>query len=243
MRKLKPMQPGARVVEVGDGTDGCAASGPPPDAWTEYIDARLVWEPLAELLLERPRCVLDLGCGDGHVTRELSRRGFWAIGVDIQRAVGPQVVSRVESLPFRNETFDLVLLVLVLMHVPRAEFTMREIRRVMKRGATLLIAVGNRQSFTGLAVREGSPRFLNERIPYHYYRSYNRRQLKELLVCSGFKVKSIRCVTFVPRFVANSHPRFLRRVLTVAVFAERMLAAVPLIRWCGVRLLALGEAE
>jgi len=153
------------------------------------------------------------------------------------------VVARVESLPFRDETFDLVLLVLVLMHVPRAEFTMREIRRVMKRGATLLIAVGNRQSFTGLAVREGSPRFLNERIPYNYYRSYNRRQLTELLVCSGFNVKSIRCVTFVPRFVAKSHPRFLRRILTLAAVAERMISAVPLIRWCGIRLLALGEAE
>ncbi len=217
--------------------------GPPPDAWTEYIDSRLVWEPLAEILLERPGSVLDLGCGDGHVARELASRGFRVIGVDIQRAVGPQVVARVERLPFQNGAFDLVLLVLVLMHVPGAESTLREIRRVMKRGATLLIAVGNRQSFTGLAAREGSPRFLNERIPYNYYRSYSRRQLRELLAWSGFKVKSIRCVTFVPRFVAKSRPRFLRRILSVAVVVERVIAAVPLVRWCGIRLLAVGEAE
>jgi SAM-dependent methyltransferase len=97
--------------------------------------------------------VLDVGCGSGVVTREMARRvapGGLAVGLDAsaalvnvarelaaQQGMGRSVTWRVgdaRALPFADETFDAVLAVTVLSHVPGAERGVSEMVRVTRPG-------------------------------------------------------------------------------------------------------------
>lgn len=102
--------------------------------------------------------VLDVGCGTGSLVlaskRRVGRTGM-VTGIDaspemIERARRKAMnkgegihfeVARVESLPFPNETFDVVLSTLVMHHLPRAtrERCVSEMRRVLRPGGRLLV--------------------------------------------------------------------------------------------------------
>lgn len=100
--------------------------------------------------------VLDVGCGSGAVTREIARRvgsrGL-AIGVDTSPALlaiarelarGTACGDRVEfregnalRLPFPDRSFDAVVCVTVLSHVPGGEAAIPELVRVLRSGGRL----------------------------------------------------------------------------------------------------------
>jgi len=218
-------------------------SGPTQgNPWLGYIDEKIVWGPLYKKMPPPPARVLDLGCGDGRIAIRLSNRGFRAVGVDLHPGAGPRLLARAESLPFRPASFDVVLLVLVLMHVRSADQLMTEVRRVLRTGGRLLVAVGNRHSFTGLAIRENDPDFLLKRIPYDCYRSFSRKELEHLLRTSGFKTETLRSATFVPSFFSKGSPSLLRGILTLARILEQVLERIPLVRSLGIRLFAVAKA-
>ena len=67
--------------------------------------------------------LLDLGCGNGSYTLELSRRAAWTCGLDVQfnllksvPASIPRVQGAGESLPFKNQSFDCITMIEVLEH-------------------------------------------------------------------------------------------------------------------------------
>jgi ubiquinone/menaquinone biosynthesis C-methylase UbiE len=100
--------------------------------------------------------VLDVGCGSGAVTREIARcvghRGL-ALGLDpsaellaVARELAQQagLGDRVEfregnalRLPFPDQSFDVVLCVTVLSHVPVGEAAIPELVRVLRPGGRL----------------------------------------------------------------------------------------------------------
>jgi ubiquinone/menaquinone biosynthesis C-methylase UbiE len=100
--------------------------------------------------------VLDVGCGSGAVTREIARRvgsrGV-AVGLDpspallaVARQLAKEagVGDRIEfregdalRLPFPDGSFDAVVCVTVLSHVPRGETAIPEFARVLRPGGRL----------------------------------------------------------------------------------------------------------
>jgi SAM-dependent methyltransferase len=73
--------------------------------------------------LDRGMAVLDVGCGEGYVGQELATRGVREVwGVDILDLrgdkSGPFRLYDGRTLPFPDESFDLVMLNFVLHHVP-----------------------------------------------------------------------------------------------------------------------------
>ncbi len=214
---------------------------PAADPWTDYIDSALVWSPLADVALPQGAAVLDVGSGDGRIVSELRRQGFRAVGIELRPGPGADVVGRAEALPFRDRSFELVLMVLVLMHVREASHALEEVRRVTRRGGKVLVAVGNRQSFTGLALRERSPRFLRRKIPYDHYLSYSEGELSGALEAAGLRVLSIRCVTYIPRVVGKAPRPLLKGLIPLLRRAEGSLAHAPLLGKVGVRLVAIAE--
>lgn len=100
---------------------------------------------------QRPRRLLEVGCGEGYVIRYLSRR-FPAVrldGVELDagalargRALCPGasfVRGDLHGLPFGNRTYDLVLCLEVLEHLPEPGLALQEIRRVSGRGCLLSV--------------------------------------------------------------------------------------------------------
>jgi SAM-dependent methyltransferase len=88
---------------------------------------------------------LDLSAGDGLSTQMLRQRG-WRV-IPTERKVsrpGWVAADLVSDLPFRSESFDLVLLLEVIEHLPDIPHSLREIARVLKPGGTAIVTTPNR---------------------------------------------------------------------------------------------------
>ena len=70
---------------------------------------------------------------DGRVRRYTS--------VDIRRTALVDVIASGEQLPFISESFDLAICTQVLEYVPEPQIMISEIRRVLRRGGTLILSV------------------------------------------------------------------------------------------------------
>jgi SAM-dependent methyltransferase len=110
---------------------------------------RIVRAQLDRIELPFPAHVLDVGCGSGRNLVDLARLGPVA-GVELSeqaaavataRGVADVRIGPVESLPWTDETFDLVTCLDVLEHTPDDRLTLRELRRVTRSGGVLLLTV------------------------------------------------------------------------------------------------------
>ncbi len=84
--------------------------------------------------------VLEVGCGQGHLTRALAAQGVDIIGIDANPNA-PEIAGNglvrwmnAESLDFEDNTFDVVISVHALEHIPDLESALSEIARVLKPG-------------------------------------------------------------------------------------------------------------
>ena len=132
--------------------------------------------------------ILDLGCGTGTMLAHLRRFGD-AQGVDAdQRAVGfcrargEERVQLLESqtLPFPDDTFDLVTALDVLEHIEDDGAAMQEVARVLRPGGTLLATVPSYGWMWG-AQDEIS----------HHFRRYTAPQLRNLLKQAPFESRRL----------------------------------------------------
>jgi len=92
--------------------------------------------------------ILDLGCGYGAYSLALKAQGRQCIGCDINldylkpaRKAGLPVVAAQNGLPFADKSFDTVLLLEVIEHVPQIEALLREAFRVARKN--VLVTVPN----------------------------------------------------------------------------------------------------
>ena len=101
--------------------------------------------------------VLDVGCGIGDVVRMLSRRGMRVTGVDIAEhslriarsasQQGDYVVASADRLPFEDGTFDALVSIEVLEHLPDDHAAATEMARVLKPNGLLVVSVPNHYYF------------------------------------------------------------------------------------------------
>lgn len=90
--------------------------------------------------------VLDIGCADQKPRRYLSTECIY-IGLDHYLTASewygtrPQVYGDAAALPFPPSSFDWVLLLDVLEHLPDPQRTIGEIKRVLKSGGRLVLQV------------------------------------------------------------------------------------------------------
>jgi ubiquinone/menaquinone biosynthesis C-methylase UbiE len=97
--------------------------------------------------------ILDVGCGDGGLTRALAGAGAHAIGIDTSAAAletarrAAQVADEAyaegagECLPFAERSIDAVVYLNALHHVPSGSIVqaVAEAARVLRRGGALLV--------------------------------------------------------------------------------------------------------
>ena len=87
---------------------------------------------------------LEVGCGEGRVSRDLAARGYRVTGLDaaptLVRAAaeldphGEYLVGHAEELPFPDQAFDLVVAYNALMDVADMPRTVSEVARVLRPG-------------------------------------------------------------------------------------------------------------
>jgi SAM-dependent methyltransferase len=105
---------------------------------------------LARVRVAAPRDALDVGCGEGRFCRVLRAEGIAAVGIDpvaafVEKARardpgGDYRLGRAESLPFADQSFDLVISYLSLVDMPDFRAGIGEMARVLRPGGSLLAA-------------------------------------------------------------------------------------------------------
>ena len=101
--------------------------------------------------LPKGSIALDAGCGIGHITAGY-RNDYRIVGIDEQLSAlqccpkiggGKYIQASLYSLPFKDGTFELVLFLDAIEHLRKPVSALKELARVMKNGAKILICTMN----------------------------------------------------------------------------------------------------
>lgn len=154
--------------------------------------------------------VLDCGCGIGRMLNFLCHRYNYVYGMDlskdmlkvayqdqenIKRGNIKLVISDMQQIGLKNESFDIVICKSSLHHLPEINKTIKEIYRILKKGGTLVISEPCRDNIIwrkiGLIYVKLSRRFSS------HHRIFDSKALKEIMTQNGFKIKKIQHFGFI----------------------------------------------
>lgn len=139
--------------------------------------------------------ILDLGCGTGYFANVLSKKGK-VIGLEIEeeslkfaakkyKNKAKFVVGSGLDLPFKNNSFNVVLTSEVIEHVPDDKTFLYEIKRVLKRNGTLILTTECNEGIfppTEICHKHGTEHYQDYKL------GYKTKELKKLLQDSRFKI-------------------------------------------------------
>jgi ubiquinone/menaquinone biosynthesis C-methylase UbiE len=157
---------------------------------------------------KKSKTILDIGCGNGYYCIELAKKGKSCVGIDPLKEISLDIAKTnakkenvkvkfiqgiSEKLPFKDKTFDVVLLMSVLQHVNDQKKTLYEIRRVLKDNGFFILSV---------------PLYSKKNIKSNYEsKRYNLNMLINELINVGFKINYKKQFGYIRFF--NPFLRFL----------------------------------
>ncbi len=121
------------------------ARAPDHDAFWAYRDSLIAFVGRGE------GQALDVGCGEGRVSRALKVCGYTVTASDPvrqlvnaareARSADDYAIASGNDLPFEDARFDVVMAYNVLMDVEDVPATLKEIRRVLRASGTLVVSI------------------------------------------------------------------------------------------------------
>ena len=154
----------------------------------------LAADVLAEVEGRRPKSLLDVGCGTGALLEAAAAAlpGARLYGIDLspqmiaiaQRRLGQMAVVTVadaETLPLPDSAADAVTCVASFHHYPHPDAALREFRRVIRPGGSLILAEWRLPT----PLRRLMNSFIH-RLPEGDVRVYSRNELCRLTAAAGF---------------------------------------------------------
>ena len=173
--------------------------------------------------------VLDVGCGPGVMADALLEQRFRYSGIDISdgmiaeccakyadRPGAEFAVADAQSLPFNEESFDVVLCLGALEYMPNVDQAMHEMVRVLTRDGTLVFSMLNGNSPCRRLER------LCRKVT-RFCRHFTEGFADELLARHG--LRKVDCLYYdfslLPLFLAQRHPQVFRLLSTRLEFLCR----------------------
>jgi len=214
----------------------------------KYEYQRVKGRMLDWLQLTDDGIVLDVGAGSGYFIFEMmgkcAERDISFVGIDPsvehikwleyrkrkeKKSSVLTVVGDAQALPFRKETFDILVCSEVLEHIPSKQEAIAEMARVLKTGGILLLSTPSKKAldFWGLIT---APLQLilafrtRERSPAYDSPVYSR-ELMQYLKKAGFSIEDFELNVIMPPLTYFSHlPKSSGRIFTaVCGFLEKNL--------------------
>ena len=182
-----------------------------------------LFRKLVEALVEVEKSqILDAGCGGSPTLRSIKERAQLAIGVDRlfnqlrqNPTVRYAVCAQLDSLPFRNDCFDLVIARWVLEFLEQPLPFLTETSRVLKPGGKLAFITLNRKSWQLKLCRLKSlwaKRWWQQRLQTVYgsgggpalpLKANKKKQLTSLLTQAGLAPVQIILTEGMPKFIIS----------------------------------------
>ena len=105
------------------------------ERWASY------WYQINEVVKLKPKTVLEIGVGNKTVSGYFKKIGIKVTTVDFGKNLKPDIVASVLNLPFKKNSFDVVLCAEVLEHLPFKDFpkALKEIYKVTKNAAIITL--------------------------------------------------------------------------------------------------------
>jgi SAM-dependent methyltransferase len=145
-------------------------------AWARRPDFDAYWKyapAFFEIVPSPGNRTLEVGCGEGRVSRDLARRGHRVVAVDVSDAL-IRLANEADSknsylrcdaarLPFVDESFDVAVFYNSLMDIDDMESAVREAARVLRPGGVLCACVTHPIADAGrFESRDGDANFVIE---------------------------------------------------------------------------------
>ncbi|HTE48586.1 MAG TPA: class I SAM-dependent methyltransferase [Candidatus Paceibacterota bacterium] len=160
-----------------------------------------------ELAIPENAAILDTSCQDGGFLSALIKNsngknlkvyGVDLIGADIEKAKklipkGFFEITDNASLPFPDQTFDIVISSFTLHHMANPISSIKEMARVVKNGGIIYLIdiIAENKIFNFILKRMKCPE------PYHFEKYYSFEEIKNLLSKTGLTIdKKIKAAAF-----------------------------------------------
>jgi ubiquinone/menaquinone biosynthesis C-methylase UbiE len=140
------------------------------------------------------RLTLDVGCGEGRVTRDLRTLGHRVVGLDQSPAMiaaareadpeGEYLVADAAAMPFEDAAADLVVAFMTLMDMDDLAGAVRELGRVLEPSSLLVAAVVHPINSAGQFV----PRDGDDDAPFVIHDYLGRRRYTDRLERNGIEM-------------------------------------------------------
>ena len=137
-------------------------------AFANEIQKELLDKILKLKGIDKNQKILEVGCGTGRFFIPLIKEGYNMYGLDYSEGMISKLKENIKEenlkfderriiqgdarkMPFKENTFDLVISYRTLIHIPDYELVLKEIGRVLKPNGIAIIEFNNKKSISSIA--------------------------------------------------------------------------------------------